>query len=485
MRTLLANEPPVLVNNELTIMAGETKVLTGAELSATDPDTNDDALVFDVSEVQHGEFSYVNSTITLNWTQAQLIAGNISFTHDSSLVAPTYLVRVSDGVGVTEWSRPRVQFSADFSEGIDEFQVNTYTSSSQSSPSVASFSDGRFVVTWDSDQDGSYEGIYGQLFNSDGSKNGAEFQMNTYTANRQHNPSVASFSDGRFVVTWMSSDQDNLSYGIYGQLFNNDGSKSGAEFQVNTYTANAQMSPSVASFSDSRFVVTWASYIQDGSNNGIYGQLFNSDGSKSGTEFQVNTYTTSTQYNPSAASFSDGRFVVTWQSEGQDGSYDGIYGQLFNNDGSKSGTEFQVNTYTTNSQYNPSVTSFSDSQFVMTWASEGQDSSSYGVYGQLFNSAGRKSGMEFQVNTYTANAQYTPSVASFSDGRFVVTWTSGEQDGSSSGVYGQLFNSASSKNGAEFQVNTYTTEEQSGPSVASFSDGRFIVTMVEFLLEMS
>jgi len=40
----------------------------------------------------------------------------------------------------------------------------------------------------------------------------------------------------------------------------------------------------------------------------------------SGTEFRVNTYTSNAQSNPSVTALSGGGFVVTWMSYGQDGS---------------------------------------------------------------------------------------------------------------------------------------------------------------------
>ncbi|NGX44840.1 MAG: hypothetical protein K1060chlam3_01015, partial [Candidatus Anoxychlamydiales bacterium] len=68
--------------------------------------------------------------------------------------------------------------------------------------------------------------------------------------------------------------------------------KIGTEFQVNTYTANDQWTPSVARLNNSTFVVTWDSAGQDGDGGGIYGQIFNADGTKKGSEFPINTYTT-------------------------------------------------------------------------------------------------------------------------------------------------------------------------------------------------
>ncbi len=86
---------------------------------------------------------------------------------------------------------------------------------------------------------------------------GNEFLVNTYVLDSQANPSVASFRNGNFIVTWWSDLQDGSNYGIYGQLFDNIGNKIGNEFQVNTYTTDRQQLASVASFSNGNFVVTW------------------------------------------------------------------------------------------------------------------------------------------------------------------------------------------------------------------------------------
>ena len=127
-----------------------------------------------------------------------------------------------------------------------------------------------------------------------------------------------------------------LAVQLYGVPYNQ-------EFQVNTCSDGSQENPDVCSFSDGGFVVCWASYGQDSSGYGVYGQLFNTDGEKQGAEFQVNTYTEGHQKFPSVCSLSDGGFVVCWMSDGQNGSESEIYGQLFSRDGEKQGGEFQVN----------------------------------------------------------------------------------------------------------------------------------------------
>ena len=105
---------------------------------------------------------------------------------------------------------------------------------------------------------------------------------------------------------------------------------------------------------------------------------------KVGTEFQVNSYTTSDQYFPSVSHGSDGSFVVVWQSSGQDGSGVAVEGQRYDSTGAAAGTEFQVNSYTTGDQRDPSVSHGSDGSFVVVWDSYGQDGSSFAVEGQRF-----------------------------------------------------------------------------------------------------
>ena len=93
------------------------------------------------------------------------------------------------------------------------------------------------------------------------------------------------------------------------------------------------------------------------------------------------------------------------------------------------GTEFHVNTYTTGSQRSPDVAIDTDGNFVITWQSNGQDGDGYGVYAQRYNSAGAVQGSEFRVNTYTTVSQSSPSVAMDASGDFIITWDSDGQDG--------------------------------------------------------
>lgn len=100
---------------------------------------------------------------------------------------------------------------------------------------------------------------------------------------------------------------------------------------------------------------------------------------------RVNTYTNSDQLLPRVTVLNDGSTVVVWYSVGQDGSGQGIYQQRFDASGTPLGAETRVNTYTTGDQYDATVTAVSGGGYVISWASDGEDGSSFGVYGRRYN----------------------------------------------------------------------------------------------------
>ena len=361
----------------------------------------------------------------------------------------------------------------------NDIQVNTYTTHIQSYPSVTALAGGGFVVTWSSyGQDGSGLGVYGKRYAADGSAVGPEFRVNTVTFDAQYSSSVTALAGGGFVVTWSSYGQDGSGYGVYGQRYTADGSAVGAEFRANTATFVNQLDSFVTALGGGGFVVTWSSYGQDGSGSGVYGKRYAADGSAVGPEFRANTATSSDQDSSSVTALAGGGFVVTWSSYGQDGSSYGIYGQRYAADGTAMGAEFRANTATFSGQLSPSVTALADGSFVVTWTSNGQDGSESGIYGQRYVADGSAAGGEFQVNTFTVGNQGVPSVTALVDGGFVVTWSSYGQDGGNWGVYGQRYAADGSVVGGEFSINQITAGIQTAvygsETVATLADGRLV-----------
>ncbi len=381
---------------------------------------------------------------------------------------------------------------------IYEFQVNTYTTGSDQGPKVASDAEGDYVVVWEGfGQDGTLFGIYAQRYNAAGVAQGSNFQVDAATTN-QVVPSVAMDSAGDFVIAWQASD--GSLYGVYAQRTIRPAWPRGASSEsirtqpasrknprwpwirpgissslgaLTTWTAanmastpSATIQPAWPKGATSRSIPTRRAISSSPRRPWIRRAISSSPGRASrtasatastrartirpaqlqGSEFQVSTFTAGSEVNASAAMDSAGGFVIAWESgSGEDGSEYGVYAQRYNSIGAAQGSNFQVNTYTTFSQEDPSAAMDSEGDFVITWVSyqdggSGTNSPQYGIYGQRYNSAGAAQQSEFRVNSYTTNQQELPAVAMDSEGDFVVTWQSFGQGGSEYGVYARRYN---------------------------------------------
>jgi hypothetical protein len=356
-----------------------------------------------------------------------------------------------------------------------EFRVNTYINSPHQLPAVASDSSGNFVVVWQA-PDASNFGVFGQRYASTGAPLGPEFSINTSVTLGQTSPAVASDSSGNFVVVWTSQITGGpfFDFDVFGRRYSTTGAPLGPEFRVNTVTVGSQSNPDVASDASGNVVVVWAG---DGL-TGVVGQRYASTGAPLGPEFRVNTLPANSATSaPAVASDPSGNFVVVWASPDGCGPCGlGVFGQRYASTGAPLGPEFQVNTFTFFDQWFPDVTSDPSGNFVVVWQSYAQDDGNgNGVFGQRYASTGAPLGAEFRVNTYITNHQSEPAVASDASGNFVVVWYSLTQDGSGNGVFGQRYASTGEPLGPEFRVNTYTTADQEFPSVASAPSGNFVI----------
>jgi hypothetical protein len=357
-----------------------------------------------------------------------------------------------------------------------EFQVNAYVPERQTKPRAAMNGTGAFVVVWQSLlQDGSDYGIFGQRFDANGLRQGAEFRVNSYTTDRQTHPSVAIDGSGNFVVIWHSFRQDSTlnDTGVFGQRYDSAGVAQGLEFRVNVATFGDQAYAHVAMSPAGDFIVVWENEIFQ-----IAGRRYSADGTPLAAEFQVNTNTTGFRSFPRVAVAPSGAFVVVWESRGQDGSGLGVFGQRFGFTGGAEGGEFRVNSYTTGYQWRGAV-AMNQSDFVVVWQSHLQDGSATGLFGQRYAASGTPRGAEFAVNSYTTSYQEIreglSAVALDGDGSFTVAWDGTGASYGQNNVWAQRFDAAGRRRGASFRVNAYITAGNTDASVSSDGKSRFVV----------
>jgi hypothetical protein len=268
-----------------------------------------------------------------------------------------------------------------------DLMVSTFPNNFQINPAVATLNNSNVVVVWASfDQAGSnsLQDVYCKILSPTGQTISNQFLVNQFTNYNQSTPTVGALKNGGFVVAWVSEQERNLasassssntaavlatmrpSVDIYARLYASNGVPAAGEFLVNT-DSNPCANPTVAAASDGSFMVTWGAYDM-GSNNGrdVYARSFSSIG-VGGTTLRVNTYLASDQYAPRISSIGND-YMIVWTSLGQDGSREGVFGQLVHNNGSPVGAEFQVNTTTISQQIQPVVTSDGVNQFLTVWA---------------------------------------------------------------------------------------------------------------------
>jgi hypothetical protein len=216
-----------------------------------------------------------------------------------------------------------------------DFLVNTFAPGLQAAPRVSSDAAGNFVVVWHSEnQDGSARGVFGRRFLSNGFPASGEFLVNTYTSNFQQYPVVSAVADGRFVVVWESGNtiggqtQDGNNYGVFGRTYDAAGNPASGEFQINVYTIDHQHTPTVVNYGNNSFMAAW--YSQDQlsfANQDVFARQYRLG--VPGNEFQVNSNTAGQQFLAALDADEVGNVVAVWDSVGEDGSLNGIYARRY------------------------------------------------------------------------------------------------------------------------------------------------------------
>ncbi|MFX0043498.1 MAG: hypothetical protein ACFE8L_11355 [Candidatus Hodarchaeota archaeon] len=233
--------------------------------------------------------------------------------------------------------------------------------------------------------------------------------------------------------------------------------------QVNNYTTNNQKLPSICLLTNETLAIVWESYGQDGGENGVYGTVIDATtGNNITSEFRVNDYTSYNQAFASICALSSEVVAIAWSSWNQDGSFWGVYTKVYNVITHTSLTpEIPVNEYTSGYQYEPSICALSNDSFAIAWQSN-QDAGSYDVYARVFNATtGSAITGEFRVNNFTTGSQQRPSICSLSQDAFAVAWESSNLDGDGYGVFGVVIDAATGNNlTKQFQINDYTINDQ-------------------------
>jgi hypothetical protein len=473
-------------------------------LGATDPNHDYDDLDF-VYEVGTGP---ANGTVTVN------ADGTFTYTPDTDFVGiDNFDFRVTDPFGDFDVATITVDLAQTFVP--PEFQPDGGLIAKQ--PDVVGLSDGGFIVVWTTTDldaggpafgDGASDGIFFQRYDGDGNKVSRDglnlgddvVQANTTATGSQQFARMVEFSDGQWLAVWHSSDGETgagaTGNAAFAQRYNSDGTTVGGEFQLNSTVSGGQERVRIDVMSDDSYVVTFQSLTSAG-NLDIRARRFDSDDTPlDGSDFQVNTYTTSSQAQPDIAVLADGSFVVTWESAFQDwvtqpggskplgnASANGIYAQKFSSNGTPMGSEFRVNDTLDHAQDDPTITSLGPSDalpsggYAVVWSSQTNNAGVAGprdVFIKIYDVNGVAQTAEIKVNSFEANDQQQPFVEELADGTMFVAWSSNGQDADGFALVGRRVEADGTLAGEDFQINTSEANDQTLPTLGALDGGGFV-----------
>lgn len=317
---------------------------------------------------------------------------------------------------------------------------------------------------------------------------GREFRVNTYTNNDQINPYVSTLHNGLILATWMSLYQDGSDWGIYSQIYDAAGNLIGPEYRVNQPTSANETLPQTLALSSGGFIVLWNAYELNGfgSTFGVYGQVFGADGGRVSGEFSASEVLVEGRLLTGVSKLEDGFLVIYSDAAFNANTYineNVFYGQIFDEGGRRVGSEFLITRNPIAPNYTPTATALTAETFLLTWTeSREEEFSSAGIYGQIYNTNGQSIGDELRITSYSSSEEFYHSVTQLSYGGFAVAWTE-DSDGARGTVFTRIYNSDGSEGGRLKGATVESIATLEAPLITSLTGGGFVVTWVGFGLD--
>ena len=356
---------------------------------------------------------YVNGTFGMGLVNSEISVASDPLINEYA----TELVTFTDGDYLITWrgydagnathNEYAQRFNADGTLDGNQLLMNSSNDSIRINQ-IESFSDGGYVALWN-------HNII-QRYNADGTTNGNQIQLDTSSGRSQNQHEVTTLSDGGFVVAWKSqyqigfpsdpNDFDDFDFEdrIMGQRYNADGTTNGNVFKINTMQLpgiDPRLSD-IVTLSDDKYIAIWdqpLTYRSSGVlyRHGSYAQIFNSNGTKSGGEFEIASGLAGAGQ---IVALTTGGFVATWVSLDNTAHNPKLNAQIYNANGSANGNAFVLKNLGADesSGWTDHLSALPDGGFLASWRINSSIDHTYIKYGQKYFSDGSENGDEFQID---------------------------------------------------------------------------------------
>jgi Ca2+-binding RTX toxin-like protein len=213
----------------------------------------------------------------------------------------------------TEWDVLARVFDGNGTAIGTDIVLNSTTAGGQDEIALTGLSTGGFAAAWQSIE-GTQLAFRARAFDAHGIAAGKDFIVSTQPSSATDVPALTGLANGRFVVTWRSDEGGSNYLDIRGHVYDSHGKSVGKDFVVNSNRASSQYQPDVLALADGRFMACWTSYENDVSRVDIRARVFNANGMAAGRDWVINSTTSTDQIRPAMTLLANGHVAVSWES---------------------------------------------------------------------------------------------------------------------------------------------------------------------------
>lgn len=340
-------------------------------------------------------------------------------------------------------------------------------------PSITPLKDGGMVLVWTT-----RTGLYQQMLDSQGHAVGTPEALNT---GRGYAPTTTALSDGGYMVVWTGNSLTIKAarYDASGELVGTIQSLTTTSiWGAATQGAAGATTANTIELGNGNVLVLWDDYNIDGPSGGLGGQIIDTSGQKIGDAFIPAVNVDELQYGGQIAKLDNGTVVVVWASQSTATNNGDIAMRILDATGTPIGNEIFV-TSSGMPEDQPVITALEGGGFVVSWmtieSAVGPDGTYYPDMGyRVYDASGNAVTGELLIQSTDFRYQRYAQIVAIEGGGFVVAWREYVGNGEDR-LYGQVFDAAGNKVGAEISMLDYNL---SSFQLRALDGGGFTVTIV-------
>lgn len=375
------------------------------------------------------------------------------------LIDRTDKIEVKKTVSKITTTRTTVQVDTPAASSAESI-VNTASTFTVATPTVASLANGNTLLVWVSkDVSAGPDSLKFKILDPTGNAVLEVSSILQPVNKKDMQPSLVALQDGGFALSWVRSNLDGTGSETYLQILESDGSPRTSQLKAGIFgIAN----PNIAQLTNGSIVIANEGTIDrtpGDFNQGIGVTIYSPQGSLIRSEFKGHSITNNGQHSPHVIPLTNGGFVVSFHSSAISSSWE-VRAQAFSSFGNRVGSEFLVGSAP--SAFNPTGHKLSGGGFFISWQQSGL------VYSKMFNDSGQAVSASIKINEGSGASDV--QVIEAGNGDFIFSWSA--PDGSGTGIYGRRYSSSLTPIGNEFRINDNTSGRQNGARLFTIgSDG--------------